>query len=78
MSDPNACDKPLTPVFMRHETRGRKRLSFADLLANVPLRLYPREIEEIKRRAEDEGITAMAWKQRAIRAALHRNANPLP
>ena len=29
-----------------------------------------REIEEIKRRADAENISAMAWKQRAIRAAL--------
>lgn len=52
------------------ETRGRKPLSFADKVANVPLRLYPREIEEIKVLATAEGISAMAWKQRAIRAAL--------
>lgn len=52
------------------ETRGRKPLSFADKVANVPLRLYPREIEEIKALAAAEGISAMAWKQRAIRAAL--------
>ena len=53
-----------------NETRGRKPLAFADRVANVPLRLYPREIEEIKRRAEAEGISAMAWKQMAVRAAL--------
>lgn len=52
------------------ETRGRKPLLLADKVANVPLRLYPREIEEIKDRATSEGISAMAWKQRAIRAAL--------
>lgn len=60
------------------ETRGRKPLSFADRVANVPLRLYPLEIEEIKRRADVEGISAMAWKQRAIRAALHPAAKPSP
>ena len=62
----------------RQETRGRKPLSFADRVANVPLRLYPREIEEIKARAATEGISAMAWKQRAIRAALHPAAKPSP
>ena len=55
-----------------HKTRGRKPLSFEDRVANVPLRLYPREIEEVKRRADAEGISSMAWKQRAIRAALQQ------
>ena len=54
----------------KEETRGRKPLAFADRVANVPLRLLPREIEEIKRKADAEGISAMAWKQRAIRAAF--------
>lgn len=58
------------------ETRGRKPLSFADRVANVPLRLYPREIEEIKRRADADGISAMAWKQRAIRSCLPPAGSP--
>lgn len=58
----------------KSETRGRKALSFADRVANVPLRLYPREIEEIKRCADAEGISAMAWKRRAIRASLNSPA----
>lgn len=58
----------------KSETRGRKALSFADRVANVPLRLYPREIEEIKRCADAEGISAMAWKRRAIRASINRSA----
>lgn len=52
------------------ETRGRKPLSFADRVANVPLRLYPHEIAQIKALADREGISAMAWKQRAVRAML--------
>ena len=61
---------------MPTETRGRKPLCFADKVANVPLRLYPHEIEEIKDRATAEGISAMAWKQRAIRTALQPPAGP--
>ena len=61
-----------------HETRGRKPLSFADRVANVPLRLYPHEIAQIKALADHEGVSAMAWKQRAIRAALHPAAEPSP
>ena len=52
------------------EIMGRKPLSFSDRVANVPLRLYPHEIERIRELAESEGISAMAWKQRAIRAAM--------
>ena len=55
---------------MPTETRGRKPFAYEDKVANVPLRLYPREIEKIKVIAAAEGISAMAWKQRAIRAAL--------
>ena len=58
------------------ETRGRKPLSFADRLANVPLRLLPLEIEQIRDLAEREGISAMAWKQRAIRAMLPPTGSP--
>lgn len=60
------------------ETRGRKPLSFADKVANVPLRLYPHEIDQIKSLADAEGLSSMAWKQRAIRAALHPAAKPSP
>lgn len=58
------------------ETRGRKPLSFADRVANVPLRLYPREIGKIRELAEREGISAMAWKQRQIRAGLPPAGSP--
>ena len=67
-----------TESFMseKNETRGRKPLLFADRLANVPLRLLPREIEQIRDLAEREGISAMAWKQRAIRAMLPPAGSP--
>ena len=58
------------------ETRGRKPLSFADRVANVPLRLYPHEIDQIRELAEREGISAMAWKQRQIRAGLLPAGSP--
>ena len=58
------------------ETRGRKPLLFADRLANVPLRLLPREIEQVRDLAEREGISAMAWKQRQIRAGLPPAGSP--
>lgn len=58
--------------------QGRKPLSFADRVANAPLRLYPHEIETIKRRAVERGISAMAWKREAIRdkIALEESAAP--
>jgi hypothetical protein len=54
----------------KQETRGRKPLDFADRLKNEPLRLLPREIEQIGELAKREGVTKMAWKQRAIRSCL--------
>ena len=70
------CNIHTERIDMANETRGRKPLSFANKLANVPLRIYPREADAIKLLAEREGISAMAWKQRAIRSCLPPAGSP--
>lgn len=70
------CDIHSERIEMTNETRGRKPLSFADKLANIPLRLYPHEADTIKILSEREGISSMAWKQRAIRSCLPPAGSP--
>lgn len=54
----------------KYETRGRKPLPSASKLVTVTLRILPAEIEEIKARAAEQGISEGEWKRQAVRNRL--------
>jgi hypothetical protein len=56
-------------------TTGSSPRSAPRLTSMVPVRFEPRMLEEIRRRADQDGRSVSAWIRRAVESELRRGVN---